>query len=173
MSHEVLDVHGLKVAVVGPTGLQWKLTPAEKDQDQVLLEVEGQFKMAFIKQGDRVNIYYDHLLAMTGHITYNEYVVTRFAGTPHTLRNGSVLELKKNGQVNILTKGMLAHWITGLTSDMRKLRMAAQEQQHGHLANALSVWEETAASPDYLQPLGHAVYERVVEATGRRYKDRA
>lgn len=168
MSHHVIDVHDVRLAIVTNGLDRWTLEPLENDDTRYPLVVNGVEKARFFFREENVLLVH-YRSVNNGAIVVDGKVIHQMGYAKH-VPNGSLVEVR-NGAVYITTSGPLASFLCGFTNDINGL-FAARKQDR-NIDNALSVWEDTMISPDCLAATGRAVYERIYAITGRRYRERA
>ncbi len=168
MSHHMIDVHDIRLAIVAKGVDLWTLEPKGNDDSRYPLVVNGVEMARFFF--DKEGVFVVHYRSVNNGAIFVDGQVIHQLGFAQPVPSGSLVEIR-NGAVYITTSGPLARFLCGNTNDVDDL-FAVRDQDH-NINNALAVWEDTAVSPDYLGTTGRAVYDRIVKVTGRRYQDRA
>lgn len=167
MPHTTVDVHEYRLAIVADQFHSWTLQPEDETGNRFPLVVNGTQVARFFIREDGLYVHYRSV--NNGAIVVDGEVLHGLSEA-YPIPTGTMVEIK-DGWIDVTTRGPVARFLCGFTTDIGHLFRV--RQQYLPIDRALSVWEDTAVSPDYLVPSGRAVYDQIVSVTGRKYKDRA
>lgn len=166
MSQLRFSVPGTQLQLVWPNDLKLQLEQVEAFGKWSVL-IAG-FRCADLMFDDAGRIVINHAPAGQALTIVVDDVELVYGNGPKLIPTGSLIEIAPNTIV-IDTQSAVARWLSGYSVDLDELRREADQYPYGYASNALSVWNESSASPDYLGTVGRALYDLITYTTGQEY----